>query len=34
MPIVAGVGEIKRMFVRQDQRGRGIARLHVLELEQ
>jgi putative acetyltransferase len=34
MPIVAGVGEIKRMFVRQDQRGRGIARLLVLELEQ
>jgi putative acetyltransferase len=33
MPIVAGVGEIKRMFVRQDQRGRGIARLLVRELE-
>jgi putative acetyltransferase len=33
MPIVAGVGEIKRMFVRQDQRGRGIARLLVLDLE-
>ena len=34
MPIVAGVGEIKRMFVRQDQRGRGIARFLILELEQ
>jgi putative acetyltransferase len=26
MPVVAGVGEIKRMYVRPDQRGQGIAR--------
>ncbi|MEV6284683.1 GNAT family N-acetyltransferase [Kribbella sp. NPDC051770] len=26
MPVVEGVGEIKRMYVRPDQRGQGIAR--------
>jgi len=34
MPAVDGVGEIKRMFVRSDQRGRGLARLLVSALEQ
>ncbi|HET6292805.1 MAG TPA: GNAT family N-acetyltransferase [Kribbella sp.] len=34
MPAVDGVGEIKRMFVRSDQRGRGLARLLVPVLEQ
>jgi putative acetyltransferase len=34
MPAIEGVGEIKRMFVRSDQRGRGLARLLVSTLEQ
>jgi GNAT superfamily N-acetyltransferase len=33
MPVVDGVGEIKRMFVRSDHRGRGVARLLVPALE-
>jgi GNAT superfamily N-acetyltransferase len=33
MPVVEGVGEIKRMFVRADHRGRGVARLLVPALE-
>ena len=33
MPVVAGVGEIKRMFVHEDHRGRGIARRLVTSVE-
>ena len=33
MPVVDGVGEIKRMFVHEDHRGRGIARRLVTSVE-
>jgi GNAT superfamily N-acetyltransferase len=33
MPVVDGVGEIKRMFVREDRRGEGLARRLVAALE-
>ncbi len=33
MPVVDGVGEIKRMFVREDHRGLGLARRLVSALE-
>ena len=33
MPVVDGVGEIKRMFVHEDHRGRGLARRLVTSVE-